>query len=190
MCPACGNGMDDDSDGQIDYPMDPGCIAASSTTELGCVAETDPIIVISGPATTGTAVGAANDFDPTCQSNDLGDRVHIITFSVPVATLTLDTLGSAMSDPILMFMNATCGLPPIACNDDAIGLQSEIVTTNVAAGTYAIVLDTYGGSSMGGYTLNVHGTLPAGGSCASPLVAAGVLTCPGAQTRQANVCAP
>jgi hypothetical protein len=36
----------------------------------------------------------------------------------------------------------------------------------------------------------VHGVLPAGGSCASPLVAAGVLACPTGQTCQAGTCAP
>ena len=31
--PACGNGLDDDGDGLVDYPSDPGCRSAASTLE-------------------------------------------------------------------------------------------------------------------------------------------------------------
>ena len=189
-CPQCANGIDDDSDGQTDYPMDVGCPAASGTTELGCPQETDPITVISGPVTTGTTVGAANNFDPPCQTSDLGDRVHMLVLNTALATLTIDTEGSTLSDPVLMFMNATCGLPPIQCDDDGgTGTQSLITRTNVPAGTYAIEVDHYQfAGTSGPYVLNVRGTIPSGGACTSPLFTAGALTCITGTTCQAGVC--
>lgn len=34
--PACGNGIDDDMDGDVDYPADSGCVAAGDVREGGC----------------------------------------------------------------------------------------------------------------------------------------------------------
>ena len=190
-CPACSDDLDNDGDGTIDYPADTGCGSAAGTTELGCPAEMDPVTAIVGPTTTGTTVGASNDFNPTCQMSDLGDRVHTLRLGVPVATLVLDTEGSTMSDPILQLMNESCAPPPIACDDDSgTATQALITRTNVPAGNYTIVVDQYTGSTTGPYQLHVRGTLPAGGSCADPLVAAGVLACPAGQTCQAGLCAP
>ena len=48
--------------------------------------------------TTGTTVGAANNFTPSCTGATTGtapDRVYVLTLQVPVASLTLDTTGSA-----------------------------------------------------------------------------------------------
>lgn len=33
--PACGNKLDDDGDGVIDYPNDPGCTSATDDSERG-----------------------------------------------------------------------------------------------------------------------------------------------------------
>ncbi|MBK9029818.1 MAG: hypothetical protein IPL61_00495 [Myxococcales bacterium] len=192
MCPVCANGLDDDGDGQIDYPMDTGCSAASGTTELACATEADPITTVIGPLTTGTTVGAANNFTPTCQSSSLGDRVHILSLSVPVATLRVDTENSTLNDTVLMVMDATCGTV-LACDDDGgltPALSSLINLTSVAAGNYAIVVDTYGFSTEAAYNLNVHGTIASGSSCNDPLVAAGALTCAVGTTCQAGVCSP
>jgi hypothetical protein len=190
-CPVCSDDLDNDTDGTIDYPMDIGCTSAAGTTEVGCPAEMDAITPIVGPITTGTVVGASNDFNPVCQTNDTGDRVHTLRLAVQVASLVIDTEGSAINDPILMLTNGTCGLPPIACDDDAgTGNQAVITQTNVTPGNYAIVVDTFGTTTPAAYTLNVRGTIAAGNSCDDPLVAAGVLTCATGTTCQANVCSP
>ncbi|MEZ4399059.1 MAG: hypothetical protein R3B06_03525 [Kofleriaceae bacterium] len=193
-CPVCANGVDDDGDGLIDFPADPGCAAASDDDEASpsCAAESDPLLTVDAPHATGTTVGATNDFAPTCTnggSPTAPDRVFRLDLAVPVATLTIDTVGSAY-DTVLSFADATCA-PVLACNDDTAGLgtRSRLIRTAVAAGAYAIILDGYG-ASAGAYTLNTTGVLPAGGSCADPLVAAGVLACPAGQTCQAGLCAP
>jgi|GEM_PF-1354017 len=190
-CPVCSDDLDNDTDGTIDYGLDFSCLAASQNTEADCPAEVDPLLAVTGPTMTSTTVGAGNNFDPPCQTNDLGDRVFILNLHVPVATLTVDTIGSTLSDTVLMFMNAACGLPPIDCNDDGSGLYSLITRTNVAPGGYAIEVDQYGSAgTVGPFTLHVKGTLPTGGACNDPLVPLGVLVCPTGQTCQAGVCAP
>ncbi len=188
-CPVCANGLDDDGDGRIDYPMDLGCTAASSASELECTGETDPIGQISTPVTTGTTVGAANNFNPSCQSNDAGDRAFLLTLPVPVATLTIDTEGSALSDTVLIFTDSTCGNQIECDDDDGTGFLSLITRSNVAAGTYGIIVDTYGSTSPGGaFTLNVRGTVATGTACTSPLFASGVLACPTGQSCTAGTC--
>jgi hypothetical protein len=64
--------------------------------------------------------------------------------------------------------------------------MSLITRTNVAAGTYGIVVDTYGFGTAGAYNLNVRGTIASGGSCDDPLVAAGVLSCAAGTTCSAG----
>jgi|JI10StandDraft_1071094.scaffolds.fasta_scaffold03329_6 hypothetical protein len=187
-CPACANGLDDDTDALTDYPADFGCSAASSTSEVACAIEPDPITTITAPLTTGTTVGAADNFTPTCQTNTLGDRVHLLQLAVPVASLRLDTENSALTDSVLVVMDAACGTA-LACDDDSGAtptLSSLITLTNVAAGNYAVVVDTYDSASPAAYNLNVRGTIASGSSCDDPLVAAGVLACAAGTTCSAT----
>ena len=156
-----------------------------------CAAETDPLLAVTMASTTGTTVGAANNFTPTCTGATTGtapDRVYLLTLQVPVASLTLDTTGSAY-DTTLSLTAAACA-PVLGCDDDAgPGNTSLLTRTNLTAGTYAVIVDGFN-ASAGAYTLNVRGTLATGGSCADPLVAAGVLACPAGTTCQAGTCAP
>ncbi len=185
-CPVCSNGIDDDGDTRIDYPLDLGCTAASSSSELECMGETDPLSQISGPVSTGTTAGAANNSTPTCGSSSAPEKVHLLTLPVPVATLTMDTVGSSF-DTILTFRDSTCTMS-IACDDDSGGFpNSRISRTNVAVGTYAVTVDGYSTNS-GNYMLNVRGTVAAGTACTSPLFASGVLACPTGQTCNGAVC--
>lgn len=185
MCPVCSNGMDDDGDTRTDYPLDQGCTAASGSTELECTGEDDPIGTITAAVTTGSTTGAMNDWTPTCQSNSNSDRAYLLTLPVPVDTLRIDTIGTSW-DTILQLMDSTCG-SVITCNDDGSGVQSLITRTNVAAGTYAIIVDGWS-SNNGTFTLNVRGTVATGTACTSPLFAAGVLACPAGQACTAGTC--
>ncbi|HUQ06430.1 MAG TPA: hypothetical protein VM261_28195 [Kofleriaceae bacterium] len=185
-CPVCANGLDDDGDTRIDYPLDLGCTAASASSELECMGETDPLSQVTGPVSTGTTTGGTNNFAPTCSSSSAPEKIHLITLPVPVATLTLDTIGSTF-DTILELRNSTCGTS-LACDDDSAGgLRSLITRTNVAAGTYAISVDGYS-SNAGAYTLNVRGTVAVGTACTGPLFTAGVLSCTAGSTCNAGTC--
>jgi hypothetical protein len=186
LCPDCGDGMDNDGDLLTDYPNDPGCLAASSLLEIGCSLETDPVATITAPVSMGTTAGAANNLTPMCATSSTApDRVHMLSLPVAVATLTVNTNGSAY-DTVLSVMNSTCGTT-LGCNDDTIGLQSEVIQTNLAAGTYAIAVDGFLTSS-GAYTLTVRGTVASGTACSHALFTAGVLTCTAPATCTAGMC--
>jgi hypothetical protein len=176
MCPACSNTLDDDMDGQIDYPMDTDCTFAGGAAEV-CGAETDPVVVMTTPSITGTTVGATPNFTLACGFNTAvaPDRVALLTLPT-MSSLNINMLGSNY-DAVLALKTAACGTASIACTDSFTpGGEVINLTTGLAAGTYAVIIDGYNGLS-GNYTLNVTGKIANGASCESPLVTAGALTC-------------
>jgi hypothetical protein len=185
-CPVCGNDIDDDNDMRVDYPLDFGCASASASTEVACPVETDAIALIAAPATTGSTTGASNTFTPTCRSVNGADVVLGLTLPVPVATLHLDTVGSSF-DTVLSLMDIAC-TASMACNDDGIGLRSQLDLTNLPAGNYAVVMDSAQTSSSGAFTLNARGTVAAGTACTAPQFTSGLLACPTGTACTAGVC--
>ncbi|MEZ4366880.1 MAG: hypothetical protein R2939_11395 [Kofleriaceae bacterium] len=188
-CPACSNDVDDDGDLFIDYGVDLTCGAASTSIE-GCGPEVSPIFDVVAAVTTSTTSGLSDQFtagSPCTFSTAAGpDRVHALVLPVPVASLTVDTNGSSL-DTILSMYDGVCA-SRLACDDDGgDGLQSTFTLTNVAAGTYGIVVDSYGATG-GAYSLKVRGTVAAGTACTSPLFGAGVLACPTGMSCTAGTC--
>ena len=175
-CPACGNGLDDDGDGQTDFPLDTSCAAASGTIET-CNDEQDPIAAITTGTITGTLVGAHDDYAQTCGSGNGLDVLYTLNLP-PMATLTIDTEGSAI-DTALTLLPATCAEPNLDCDDDG-GVSfgaSLLQLTGVSAGTYIVAVDGYNATAVGAYDVHVSGTIAAGGSCEGALVASGAITC-------------
>jgi hypothetical protein len=189
-CPQCGNGIDDDLDGLVDTD-DSRCTNASFFSEAFCTPErADDILgYVSMPVTTGTLANAADNYDQSCNSNTSNDVVWGLSLPVPVTRLQIDTIGS-MGDTVLSLRDLLCSTE-IECDDDDGGsLASMIVRTNVAAGDYAIMVDSYGGNGNNNlpYTLNVRGIVAAGTACTDPLFAAGVLSCTSGTTCTAGTC--
>ncbi len=164
-CPACANGVDDDLDTRIDYPDDTSCTSASGTSEADCPVEVDPLGVITAGTTTGTTTGAGNQFMPACQTTSTApDRVQMLYVRAPLATLVIDTIGSAF-DTVLTLKDSLCATD-VECNDDGAPdfVRSRIARTGVAVGSYAIVVDGYS-TGNGAYTLHVSGTYGNGAAC-------------------------
>jgi hypothetical protein len=179
-CPACGNGLDDDTDTTTDFPSDFGCSSASGTTEVFCSVDPDFAGQITMPITMGTlAAPAADNYEQGCQSDTGNDVVHALVLPVPVVTLVVSTDGSVIADSVLSVNDASCTMQ-LACDDDGgAGFLSMVTLANVAAGNYAIQVDSYTQNGNNGmYRLNVNGTVAAGTACTSPLFASGVLACP------------
>lgn len=180
-CPVCANGLDEDTDAMIDWPADYGCVAASGTTEVFCPVETDPTSLLTMSTATGTTAGLTSTMVPSCSSFSTGpEKVYALSLPVTVATLVIDTEGSAL-DTVVHVQDAACGMT-FGCDDDGgVGTgDSKVTMTNVAPGNYAIVVDGYS-TNAGAYNLNVKGTVAAGTACTSPLFsggAAAVLVCP------------
>ncbi len=166
-CPECSDGIDNDADGNIDYPTDTSCVRASSNSEA-CT-ETEPILTITQGITMGTTAGATNDFKPTCSSSTHTAPDVTYRLEVPqMATLDLNVSGF---DSAHVLLNSTCGGTAIACSDPAL-----MKRTNVAAGTYYVVIDGWS-SGNGPFTLTTSGTVAPGGSCEGMLFQSGAFTC-------------
>ncbi len=182
--PVCSNGLDDDTDTLTDYPADFGCSSAAGTSEVFCSTETNPIEVVSMNPMTGTTTGLTSNFSSTsCISSSGEDKVLALRLPVPVASLTLDLSGSPF-DTVMQLRGGPTGAcgAEIACADDGgTGSASKFTVANLAAGTYAVVIDGWSGQD-GAYTLTTTGTVAAGTSCTSPLFAAGILACPSGTT--------
>jgi hypothetical protein len=190
-CPACANALDDDADGATDYPLDAGCASASGTSEVTCPAETDPVIVINGPAFTGTTVGKAHNLTPSCGTSGTSPEVtYELNLTVPVLLLTVDTENSTL-DTVMSVRNASCGSPDIDCDDDS-GVSSGssfLELVDVLPGGYTITVDGYSSTSASGaYNLNVKGEVAAGTACTGPLFVQNVLTCTSGTTCTAGTC--
>src|SRR5262249_39590087 len=69
------------------------------------------------------------------------------------AIYAIDTFGSSF-DTIVSVRDATCAGPELTCNDDAIGLQSEVHVPLSAGQTVIVVVDGYGRSN-GPYALHI-----------------------------------
>ncbi|MCA9695886.1 MAG: hypothetical protein KC431_00055, partial [Myxococcales bacterium] len=81
---------------------------------------------------------------------------HAYIFEVPVSGgYRFDTEGSAF-DTVLYVLDSVCGGTALACNDDTIGLSSEVVLDLTAGQLVTVVVDGFGGD-QGPYTL--HGEL-------------------------------
>ena len=95
--PSCGNGVDDDGDGLVDFGEDDDCASASDPTEESACDLEQPLLsaegVVSGDtsALTGTQVGG-------CAFGSAPEAIWRLSLNHP-ATLTLDTLGRITHHP-------------------------------------------------------------------------------------------
>ena len=188
-CPVCSDAADNDTDTHTDYATDLSCWAASGDNESFCNGvDTDRALKLWNGTMTGTTASAHNDLaSQSCQDNASGAEVAFaLELPVAVTTLTLDTNGSTF-DTVLSLRDAACSAE-LACDDDGgDGSQSLITKTNVAAGTYSVILDGYNAHS-GVYTLHARGVVANGTACTSPLFASGVLACTAPATCSGGTC--
>jgi hypothetical protein len=169
QCPECFDGLDNDGDGMFDFPNDTTCKAAGDASESCLSAEgVEPIIQA---ITTGTTVGATNDFNPTCDSSTGAAPDKHFRLDLPAMTsLTINTTGFDVAQALL---DESCTGTAVTCSDP------ELFTTGaLAAGSYYLVVDGYFSTSQGAYTINVSGNIANGEPCDSnPLLLSGALSC-------------
>ncbi len=97
----------------------------------------------------GNTCGYADNYRASCTYNYAADVVFRFTVST-TTTVTVSLEGSTY-DTLLTIMNSS--FSEIACNDDYVGLQSEIVAT-LSPGTYYAVVTGYG-NNCGNYRLSI-----------------------------------
>lgn len=105
---------------------------------------------------TGAAVAAGNtaadDDDLNGSCGGAGGNDHVVTFTAPAAaTYTFDTFGSGYDTKLSLY--ADC-LSELFCNDDAGGLQSQLVINMGAGQDILVVIDGFNGST-GAWVLNI-----------------------------------
>jgi len=148
----CGNGLDEDNDGNVDC-ADPDCDYADE-----CITCSPTILGSSmGPAVaTGSTASEDDDLAPTCGSA-AGSADAEFAFTAPTGgTYTIDTAGSAF-DTILSVRGNTCNGPDVACDDDSgPGTTSSATFPLNANDVVLFAIDGYLGAT-GNYNVNIWG---------------------------------
>jgi hypothetical protein len=176
---ACANTTDDDGDGTIDFPGDVGCAAVGAASEVFCPAETDPLTMITMSTTNIDLTNTSHTLTFECQGNTGHDQVLGLSLPVPVASLTIDTIGSTSSDTVVELLDPQC-TASFGCDDDGDpngSLRSSLTLTDVPMGNYGVAVAGYSTTHNQPAKVNVHGTLASGTRCDSALFTAGVLVC-------------
>ena len=129
------------------------------------------------PITFGTwgfnTIGATTDGPSSC---NVLDDVWFKYTACANGSHTITTCSLANFDTALQVLSGTCGeLVPIACNDDACGLQSSITWTAIAGTTYYLRVGVFEGLGGSGA---VELTGPACQSCPSMSIAQGPIVNP------------
>jgi len=152
--------------------------------------EVDPVATIAAATTSGTLANLHDNLTLDCNSfSDGNDKTYLLPLPELVDTLTIDTLGSTITDTIVQLSDTQCATP-VACSDD-IGsgnYLSALALGGVPAGNYAITVKAYTSTYNGAFKLNVHGTVGKGKSCTGPLFTANVLKCDPGTTCTAGTC--
>jgi hypothetical protein len=100
----------------------------------------------------GSTSGLGNGFSSECGGEAAPDQAFV--FYPPVSgTYHIDTFGSDY-DTLLHVFSEYCGGFTMACNDDSVDVQSEVIVDLAAGFAYTIVVDGWG-SGAGNYQLNV-----------------------------------
>lgn len=171
-CPQCSDALDNDGDGQFDYPNDSSCNAASGVTE-SCVT-TEGVSALVLPLTSDSTAAASNDTQPPAACSSATNTAPDKTYQLTVPNLTSLSITNTNSfDAVVELLGASCGGAPVVCSDT----PEDLNLTNVAAGTYYYIVDGYGSTAGGTYTIGVSGKIAPGQSCESPLAVSGALTC-------------
>lgn len=145
----CNDGIDQNCDEAVDCADTdcvgaPGCLAVCADLPLA-----SPVPVLAN----GTTVGRNNDTIPGCNAYSTANDVAYEWTPPANGLYTIDLVGSAY-DTMLYVLDG-CGGAELACNDDFVGLQSQVQVQLFAGQPVIIVVDGFGANN-GQYTLNIN----------------------------------
>ena len=146
----CYNGWDDDGDGWID------CEDADCSWDASCPS----YCYLASPIyETGSLYGnttwdvSYSEWYSDCGGLDAPESIY--SFSLGYSdTVCIDTIGSTFDT--LLYVIEGCGGTEVACNDDWVGLQSQLELYAMANTTYYVFVDGYSSYSYGDYYLNIE----------------------------------
>ena len=147
--PECADGLDNDADGQTDYPNDDGCLAAGDADEAPfCMLLRDVVQVPpqGGRFNTNTN-GRENLYEATCGARAAGGE---LAFAVRVAQATRMTAEMVQADyDTVLFVRAVCddAATELACDDDGGNGVQSLLNVNLQPGSYFLFVDGFGGGA-------------------------------------------
>ncbi len=138
----CGDGLDDDGDGDID------CEDAECEGAEGCWSCSADMDLTSEIGEVATFTPTEDRMEGSCGGGDGGES--IVTWTAPTAgTWVFDTMNW-YRDTVLYLREGVCTGAELACNDSPSGTARSVVTAELTQGQQlAIVVDTDGASSEG-----------------------------------------
>ena len=144
----CYNGWDDDGDGYVDFDdwdcADDGADYCSTALP----------ILETGMHYGNTMWGSGySEWYSACGGMDAPEAVH--SFSLGYSdTVCINTIGSAFDT--LLYVVEGCMGSEVACNDDWVGLQSQVELYAYANTTYYVFVDGYSMYDYGDYYLDIQ----------------------------------
>ena len=147
----CVDGFDDDFDRLIDCD-DPDC-AESESCVFTC--PTTDISDALGEVATGTYDSGASGFiTGSCAPGGDGEEATLAWVAPSTGSYVIDTIGSEIDT--LLYVLESCEGEELACNDDAVGLQSQLTLDAEEGDAFVIVVDPYRVASLGDWVLNIE----------------------------------
>jgi len=148
--PECADGIDNDADGDIDWPDDDGCTGAGDTRETPQCMFTDTVIEVgpNGGQVRYDTVGQPSAGAAICGG---GGPQQVVAITLAQASALRATIIDSTHDT-LIHLRGVCddAATEIACNDDFNGLNSQIDVPRLDAGTYFLFLDGFAGGQGSG----------------------------------------
>lgn len=148
-------------------PLETDCSLLGLTcgyNEVGQVACVDPYVPPPCPEAVlpsevpltvfGDTTDAENYVMPTCGASNSPERTF--EFTAPETRMyELNTFGS-LYDTVLAVRDAACEGAELACNDDAMSLQSQVFVELAAGQTVVVVVDGFGYGNAGPFMLTIQ----------------------------------
>ncbi len=151
----CGNSCDDNCAGGIDEGCCPPCAGATDVSAGGRFTG----FLLPGAGTTGGACG--------------GDGAEaFFTFTTTTVRDMFLTTHSSSFDTVLYVRRCACDGVQVACNDDADGLPTSVLSLgDLPAGVYHVFVDAKDAAGGGSFRLDAYFTEPAaaGDRCGKPI---------------------
>jgi hypothetical protein len=165
--PACADGVDNDNDGEIDYPNDAQCSAAGQISEnIACSGVSNlPILGMDGGEVTIDTSINQNAFGPDqCFRADGPDAPVALILTSPASVVARTSSSVSTIDTILYVRKDNCDelSSELDCNDDYDFFGdtrfSELSFDRLEPGVYYFIIDGYGVADAGPITLSLEVT--------------------------------
>lgn len=126
-------------------------LCAWPDNDLEC-ADLDIGSALGGELASGSTFGQGDDVQPFCTAANANDV--IVSWTAPEAGVYSFSLQGSDYDTVMMLW-ADCGGPSLACNDDGVGVASQITLPLAAGQTVLIVIDGF--DENGNWVLGILG---------------------------------